>query len=153
MTKRVFAIKILHYISIILLLLIILIIVIKKWHLSLWLKCLYKKLVGRHSTNQNWMFPFLLYEVSFICIQNSIFYYICQNAIQIICNNIYGKVSTIIVVGIQKILKDTFSIIPFLDLIPNIIYKIATINTKILSIPIKVLYFNKNLLILSILLI
>ena len=62
------------------------------------------------------------------------------------------KVSTIIVVSIEKILKDTFSITSFLDLIPNIIYKIATINTKILSITIKVLYFNKNLLILSILL-
>ncbi len=62
------------------------------------------------------------------------------------------KVSTIIVVSIEKILKDTFSITSFLDLIPNIKYKIATINIKILSITIKVLYFNKNLLILSILL-
>ena len=63
------------------------------------------------------------------------------------------KVSTIIVVSIEKILKDTFSITSFLDLIPNIKYKIATIIIKILSITIKVLYFNKNLLILSILLI
>ena len=63
------------------------------------------------------------------------------------------KLITIIVVSIEKILKDTFSITSFLDLIPNIIYKVATINIIILSITIKVLYFNKNLLILSILLI
>ena len=61
MKKRIFIIKILRYIAIILLLLTSLVIAIKKWHLSLWLKCLTIIQLGRHSTLQNWMFPFLFY--------------------------------------------------------------------------------------------
>ena len=64
MKKRIFVIKVLRYTSIILLLLTILVLAIKKWHLSQWLKCRPKTL-GRHSSQQNRMFPNLLYEVSF----------------------------------------------------------------------------------------
>ena len=46
MNKRIFVIKILRYITIILLLLTNLVIVIKKWHLSQWLKC---------PSNLNWV--------------------------------------------------------------------------------------------------
>ena len=34
--------------------------------------------MGRHSTLENWMFPFLFYEVSFICIHNNIFFIFLQ---------------------------------------------------------------------------
>ena len=60
MQKRIFIIKVLRYIAIILSLLSLLVAVIKKWHLSLWLKCPHNFNWGRHSTNQNWMFPFFI---------------------------------------------------------------------------------------------
>mgnify|MGYP004637781211 FL=1 len=98
MKKRNFVIKVLRYITIILFLLIVMIVVIKKWHLiHIWIKCLTQSM-GRHSTLENWMFPFLFYASFLARIHNNIFFLFFQ----VLKIDIILLLSALLVLAIKK---------------------------------------------------